>query len=53
MEPNTVVQLDPVQFETIQHSLTLQSLLTNRVEWLLLLNVVMLVLFIYHLMRSK
>lgn len=49
----TVVQLDQTQYDTfIQQSNTI-NLLTNRVEFLLFLNITIVAFLLYNLMRSK
>lgn len=58
IEPTTtetynIVSLDEVQFQTIASISQRTDLLTNRVETMLIFNIVLLCLFIFALMRSR
>jgi len=50
---NNIVTLDETQYQTLVGISERTDLLTNRVEVLVIFNIIILCLFIYALMRSK
>lgn len=50
---SSIVSLDETQFNTFVESMKTINILTNRVEFLLILNCIILGVFIFSLLRSK